>query len=109
MTPPTVLDRCPDQGPAQTRSQRKLGAPPTQTGSRRQLGLYKIFVYFEAVLHESTILSFPPPTCISHPGAIQPHDYWTIYDSPSNLPFVYYTPCNIGNNNIVYRARNSAE
>ena len=39
------------------------------------LGLYTIFVYFEAVVHESTIFSFPPPTCIAHPGAIPMHDY----------------------------------
>jgi len=57
--------------------------------------------YFEAVAHESTILSFPPPTCIAHPGAILLHDYWTVYDSPSDLPCVCYTPYNIGNNNIV--------
>jgi len=43
-----------------------------------QLGLYKIFVYFEAIVHESTILSFPPPTCIAHPGAILLHDNWTV-------------------------------
>jgi len=38
------------------------------------LGLYKIFVYFEDVVHESTILSPLPPTCIAHPGAISLHD-----------------------------------
>jgi len=65
------------------------------------VSLYKIFVYFEAVVHESTILSFAPPTCIAHPGAILLHDYWTVYDSPSDLAFVWYTPYNIGNNNIV--------
>jgi len=68
------------------------------------LGLHKMFVYFEAVLHESTIFSFPPPTCttcIAHPGAILLHDEWKVYDSPSDLPFVCYTPYNIGNNNIV--------
>ena len=54
---------------------------------------YKIFVYFEAVVHESTILSFPPPTCIAHPGAILLHDYWTVYDSPSDLRLyaIYHT------------------
>jgi len=35
-----------------------------------QLSLFTIFVYFEAIVHEPTILSFPPPTCIAHPGAI---------------------------------------
>ena len=33
--------------------------------------------------------------------AIRFHDYWTVYDSPSELPFVCYTPYNIGNNNIL--------
>jgi len=41
------------------------------------VGLYKIFVYFEAV-HKSTVLSFPPPTCIAQPGVILLHDYWTV-------------------------------
>ena len=54
-------------------------------------------------MHESTILSFPSPTCIAHPSAILLHDYPAVYDSPSDLPFVCYTPYNIGNNNIVYR------
>jgi len=66
-----------------------------------QFGLYKIFVYFEAVVHESTILSFPPPTCIAHPGAILLHDSRTIYESPSDLAFASYTPYNIANHNIV--------
>ena len=64
-------------------------------------GLYKIFVYFEAVVHESTILSFPPPTCIAHLGAILLHDDWAVHDSPSDLPFVCYTPDTIGNHNIM--------
>jgi len=47
-------------------------------GLLRYLGLHKIFVYFEAVVHESTILLFPPPICIAHPGAILLHDDWTV-------------------------------
>jgi len=43
-----------------------------------QLGLYKILFYFKAVVCESTILSFPPPTCSAHPAAILLHDYWTV-------------------------------
>jgi len=66
-----------------------------------RLGLYKIFVDFEAVVYKATILSFPTPTCIAHPGAILLHDDWTVYDSPSDLLFVCYTPYNTGNNNIV--------
>jgi len=42
------------------------------------LSLYKIFVYFEARVHESTILSPPLPTCIAHRGAALLHDYWTV-------------------------------
>jgi len=76
---------------------------PTAAQPSPRLGLYKIFVYFEAVVHESTILSFPPPTCIAHPGAILLHGYWTVYDSPSDLPFLCYTPYNIGNKNIEKR------
>ena len=66
-------------------------------------GLYKILFSCEAVVHESTICSFPPPTCIAHPGAILVHDYWAVYDPPSELSFVCYAPYNIGNNNIVQR------
>ena len=36
----------------------------------RQLGLYKIFFYFESFVHESIVLSFLPPTCIGHTVAI---------------------------------------
>ena len=66
-----------------------------------RLGLYTIFVNFEAVVHESTILSFAPPTCIAHPGAILLHDYWTVYNFPSDPPFICYTLYTIGYNNIV--------
>ena len=73
----------------------------TSLVTRLVIGLYKIFVYFEAVVHESTIPPCPPPTCIVYPGAILLHDHWTVYDSPSDLPCVCYIPYNIGNNNIV--------
>jgi len=65
------------------------------------VGLHKIFVHFEAFMHEPTTPSLPPPACIAHLGAILLHDYWTVYDSPSDLPFVCYTLYNIGNTNIV--------
>jgi len=58
-------------------------------------------------VHKLTVLSFFPPACIAHLGAILLHDYWTVYDSPSDLPFVCCTPYNIGKNNIVYRPINS--
>jgi len=67
------------------------------------VGLDKIFVYFETVVHESPILSFPPPTCIAYPGTIPLHAHWTVYNSPSHLPCVCYTPYNVDNNNIVSR------
>jgi len=54
-------------------------------------------------MHESTILSFLPPTCIAHPGAALLHDSWTENDAPSELSFVGYAPYNTGNNNTVLR------
>jgi len=44
-------------------------------------------------------LQFPRPPV--HPDAILLHDCWTVYDSPSDLPFLCYTPYTIGNNNIL--------
>jgi len=65
------------------------------------LGLYNILFYFKAVVHISTILSPPPSTGFAHPGAILLHDYWAVYDFPSELPFVCCIPYKIGNTNIV--------
>jgi len=66
------------------------------------LSLYKRFVYFEAIVHESTIRSltpaahlYCPPWCNTIPQ---------LLDSirlPSDLPLVCYTPYNIDNGNIV--------
>ena len=85
---------------------RAAGPPHRQPQTHPAcLGLYKIFVYIEAVGHESTTRSPPPPTCFAHPGALLLHDYWTVYDSPSDLPLVCYTPYTIGNNNIVSRSK----
>jgi len=72
---------------------------PAQAGFT--LGVYKIFVYFESFVHESTIVCPPPPTCIAHPGAIPLHDYCAVYGPPSDLLFVSHTPYNIANNNIL--------
>jgi len=47
------------------------------------LGLYKIFFYFQSCVHESIFLSFFRPACIFHTVAILFHDYWEIYDPPS--------------------------
>jgi len=52
------------------------------------IGLYKIFVHAEAVVHESIILLLPPPTCIAHTYAILLHDLCAIYD-PHPTPFVH--------------------
>jgi len=57
-------------------------------------------------VHESTILSCPPPTCIAHPGAMLLHDYWAVYDPPSDISFVYHTPYHMCHN---YRVRAKAK
>jgi len=67
----------------------------------RELGFHKIFFHFEAFVHESTIFSFPAPTCIAHPDAKLLHDYWAVYDPLSDLPCACHAPYNIGNTNIV--------
>jgi len=51
-----------------------------------EVGLYKIFVYFGAIVHESTILLFSPPTCMTHPGAILLHDYYHSIRLPFRPP-----------------------
>ena len=57
----------------------------------RHVGLYKIFVYFGAIVHESTLIVSLPPTCMAYASAILFHDYNTVEDSVSDLPFVCYT------------------
>jgi len=54
----------------------------------RQLGLYKMFFYFQSFVHESIVLSFFWPACIAHTVAILLHNYWAIYDPPPTS-FVY--------------------
>jgi len=63
--------------------------------------IYVYFVYFGAIVQESTIYLSPPLICMTHPSLILLHDYNTVYDSLFGLPFVRYTPYEIGNNNIV--------
>jgi len=53
---------------------------------RAQLSLYKILLYLEALVHESTILLLPPSTCIAGTIAILLHDYCAIYDAPRDPP-----------------------
>jgi len=43
-----------------------------------ELGLYKIFVYFKAFVHERIIPILPFLTCIAHTIAILLHDYCAI-------------------------------
>jgi len=64
-----------------------------------------MFIYSTAVVYKSTILSFPPPTCIAHPGAILLHDYWTVYDSLFDLPSVCYTSYISGNIIISFKGQ----
>ena len=47
--------------------------------------------------------SFHSPSPPSLPTLLQihVHEYWTVYDSPSDFMFVCYTPYYIGNNKIV--------
>jgi len=52
------------------------------------LGLYKILFDFEAFVHESFILSLPPPTCIARTIAMLLHVYCAIYDAPPT-PLLY--------------------
>ena len=62
----------------------------------KQIGLYKIFVHFEAVVHDSIILFLPPPTRIAHTIAIL---LARLLRSKRLLPepsLVSHTPYNIG-------------
>ena len=78
-------------------------APSVTRNRKVQLGfgLCKILFHFEAHVHESTILA-PPPGPLALPTLVQ---YLCtiggVYDSPSELPCVCYTPYNTGNNNIM--------
>ena len=65
------------------------------------LGLYKVMFYFEAVVHESTFLLSPPPTCIAHTVAILLRYYCAIFDPPPDPLFVCHTPYHIVHRNIV--------
>jgi len=52
------------------------------------LDLYKKFDYFEAFVHESTILSPPAQTYIAHPGALLLRDYGQ-HTTPPPISRVY--------------------
>jgi len=76
----------------------KRGRYVWESGGGDGVGLYKIFVYFEPGVHESTIPSTPPPTSNSHPFSILLHKFGTVYESPADFTFVCYTPYNISYN-----------
>ena len=61
--------------------------------------LYKIFVHFEAFMHESIILVLPFPIGIAHNSAIVLHVYFATYDPPRPPPplRICHTLYNIGN------------
>jgi len=69
--------------------------------TRPRFDLYKIFVHFQAVVHDSVILLLPPTTCIAHTIAILVHGDCAINDSSPTPPFVSHTPYNGGRDNIV--------
>ena len=61
-------------------------SPPPLYCHTPMFGLYKIFFYFESFVHESTMLSFPLPTCIAHPGAMPLARLLGSLRAPSDLP-----------------------
>jgi len=46
----------------------------------QRFGLYKIFVYFKAFVHERLLIVLPLPICIANTTAIPLHDYRAVYD-----------------------------
>ena len=71
--------------------------PPGILSHALRLGRYKIFFYLGSFVHESIVLSFLPPTWISHTIARLLRNI----SPPLELPCVCHTPCNINDNNIV--------
>jgi len=55
-----------------------LHCPPPTDACAWPLDLYKRFVHLESFVHESIVLLFLPPTCITHTVAILLLDYWAI-------------------------------
>jgi len=58
---------------------------------RLTLGLYKIFVYLKAFVHERIIPFLPLPICIAHTIAILLHGVCVIYDLPQQPFCMPYT------------------
>jgi len=65
------------------------------------LGLYKIFVLFEAFVQESIlVINTPPLDCAPHSPLHRPHGLRIIVFHPDHLVMQYF-PYNIGDDNIV--------
>jgi len=57
------------------------------------VSLYKIFVHFEASMHESIILVLPSPACTAHNSALLLRDRCAIYDThdhPLRMPYTIH-------------------
>jgi len=55
----------------------------TNNWTLMEFGVYKILFHFEASVHESIFLVYPPPTCIAGTIPILLHVHCAIYDAPS--------------------------
>jgi len=62
-----------------------------RSGRAMLFGLYKIFVYIKAFVHERIIPFLPLPICIAHTIAILLHGYCAIYDPPQPPSCMPYT------------------
>jgi len=50
--------------------------------------LHKIFSYLELFVHESIVVPFFWPACITHTVAKLLHDYWANIRVPLDFPFL---------------------
>ena len=54
----------------------------------QHIGLYNMFVHFNAFVNEPSLIVLPPPTCNARTVAIVLHDYCARY-APSPTPLLY--------------------
>ena len=91
---------CARVSPARGLTRAQQYPPPTHTHHTLAFKTYS-FTFRLLCTNQPTS---PPPCPPALPTLVQYYctliAYWTIYDSPSDLPFICYTPYNIGNNNI---------
>jgi len=78
---------------------RKRRRPRAEQGLGYKLAFTR-YCSTSRLVHESTILLLPPPTCIACTIAILVHGYCAIYDAPPPHPCVCHTPYDIGNSSI---------